>query len=168
MKKILLASIAMFWSLFAGCQPNSGPKFYDSVPTEYHYQYSGMMAYPIVSYKVSIQEEDGTVALSYSQDGPDVTVYKAPADLLKKIGDLVRKNKLYNLKNSYEPQFEILDGYGWSVGVIYEDGYIFSGGSNAWPDKKLWAGISEINEMLQAIVDYAAPEDIIGHDSLSR
>jgi hypothetical protein len=168
MKKILLLSFAMFCSVFAGCQTNSGHKFYDSAPTEYNYQYSGTMAYPIVPYQVSIQEKDGTVALSYSEDGPDVTIYRAPADLLQKIGEKVRAHKLYNLKNHYEPSFEILDGYGWSVGFVYEDGYIFSGGSNAWPDGKLWAGITEINEMLQAIVDNAAPEDIIGTGSLRQ
>ena len=167
MKKIILIVLAMFCTIFAGCRPNSGNKFYDTTPESYYYQYSGMMAYPIVSYEVKAAE-DGTITLSYSKDGPDVTIYKAPADLLQKIGETVREYKLYKLKRSYQPSMEILDGYGWSIAIAYGEDAIFSGGSNAWPDSKLSEGINKINVMLQSLVDNAGQDDIIGHDSLSR
>lgn len=167
MKKIILITLAMFCTVFAGCRPNSGQKFYNATPTSFFYQYSGMTAYPIFSYGVETRE-DGTVALSFSEYGPEVTVYKAPDDLFQRIGDIARKYKLYKLQRSYHPDIEILDGYGWSMQIYYPDGYILSGGSNAEPGKKLSEGISAILKMLHDIVENAGPEDIIGHDSLRR
>ena len=164
MKKIILITLAMFCTIFAGCRPNSGNKFYNTTPTSFRYQYSGMMAHPIFSYEVETKE-DGKLTLAYSTGGPDITIIKAPDNLLQTIGEIVRNNKIYKIKSHYMPDMEILDGYGWSMSIEYADGYISSGGSNAGPGGDISAGISLILKSLKEVVDNATPEDIIGTDS---
>ena len=95
-------------------------------------------------------------------------MYKAPADLLEKIGEMVSKYKVYKLKRSYQPSMEILDGYGWHMFIAYENGYIGSGGSNAWPSEKDWQGVAAINKYIQDIIDAATEADIIEVRPLRR
>lgn len=154
----------MFCSIFSGCGANSGPKFYHKAPVSYEYTYSGMMRDPLEWYYVQT-EEDGTVTISYSNNGPEITVLKAPEGILGKIGELANSYKLYKLERSYQPKFEVLDGYGWHMFLSYEDGYIGSGGSNAWPPAKLWGGIDSINKLITDAINKAAPEDILRHES---
>lgn len=161
MKKIILSALVMLNSLFHGCAAQT-PKFYDEAPTSFGYSYSGTMAFPIQWYEVD-RDKDGTVRLSYSHDTNDITIYKAPDDLLEKIGAIARDSKLYKLKSHYDPPFEVLDGYGWHINIIYPGDSIWSGGTNAWPrEDYLNGGISSILSLLHGLVEAAAPEDIIG------
>ncbi|MBO6168361.1 MAG: hypothetical protein J6O51_00140 [Bacteroidales bacterium] len=143
-----------------GCGNSSDNKPQKGTPVRYEYSYSGTMANPITWYEVT-RLEDGTMTISHSADSPEKTVIKAPADALEHIGALVNDNKLYKLAGSYQPNMDILDGYGWTLFVEYEDGYIASGGSNAWPSSKLWSGVSAINSYIQGIIDSATEADII-------
>lgn len=162
MKRIIFVLVAMFCSIISGTGASCAPKFYDNVPLSYKYSYSGMTAHPIDWY--SVKAEEGGVTISYSHNGPEITVIKAPSDLLERIRDIAKGNKLYKLESSYLPKFKILDGYGWFVFIEYPDGYISSGGSNAWPPSKLSAGISAINKLITDIIESAAPEDVLRHE----
>ena len=145
---------------FLGCDDGDRNKPQEGVPESYSYSYSGMMAQPIVSYEVE-RGKDGTVTIAYCANSLEAIVYKAPADALEQIGELARKHKIHHLKRSYQPSMEILDGYGWHMFLAYEKGYIGSGGSNAWPSDKDWAGIAAINKYLQDFIDSATEADII-------
>jgi hypothetical protein len=153
---VLTTLLALF-----GC----GPKFPEGTPVSYQYSYSGTMMYYITWYEVA-QTPDGGVTISYSTDCSDeITVLKAPSDALEKIGAMAKEHNLNKLKNSYLPDMEILDGYGWHMFIEFPDGYIGSGGSNAWPPAKLWSGIAAINAYIQGIIDASTPSDIIGKKS---
>ena len=138
-----------------------GPKFPEGTPVSYQYSYSGTMMYYITWYRVA-QTGDKGVTISYSADcSPEITVIKAPADALVRIGALAREYKLNKLSSSYVPTMEIMDGYGWHMFMEYPDDYISSGGTNAWPPDKLWSGIAAINAYIQGIIDASTEADII-------
>ena len=132
---------------------------------EYTYSYSGTMMWYITWYKIE-KGDDGNLRLLYSKDcEPEITIYKCPADALKKIDGFVRQYKLWNLKNSYQPKMDILDGYSWHTSITYEDAWLSTGGFNAWPPKELSAGLSTIEGYVKSIIDAATDADIIGTDS---
>lgn len=158
MKYLLLLSC--FLPIFS-CGHGHDNKRQKGDPVAYHYSYWGMMAQPVKWYEVQ-KEDDGTVTLSYASGSSTATVYKAPADLLQKIGATARQYKLHKLSSSYRPVMEILDGNSWSMHISYPEGSISSGGSNAGAGKKLMSGIATINQNLQSLIDNASPEDVIG------
>ena len=139
-----------------------GPKAKQGTPVRYEYSYSGTMMHPILWYEVS-RDDNGLMTVAFSKDhSNDISVIKAPDAALKHIGELINEHKLYKLEPSYMPAMDILDGYGWHMFVEYEDDYLSSGGTNAWPPSKLWAGISEINAYIQGIIDASTEADIVG------
>ena len=167
MMKALIA-LSFLGAMFSCAQPWDN-KYVKNVPgetiKEYVYSYSGTMRWYITWYRID-KGEDGKLRLLYSKDcSPDITIYKCPEDALKKIDGFVRQYKLWNLKNSYTPKFEILDGYMWHTSIRYEDASISTGGSNAWPPKNLSAGLAQIESYVQSIIDSAGPDDVIGTDS---
>ena len=161
MNKIVLPFIAMLGFLFAGCGPTA-PKYIAQTPQSYTYSYSGTVAHPF-EWSETEKGEDGTMHLLYSSQGqPEIYIYRLPDDAMETIGAIVREARLWKLQSSYRPDFEILDGYGWHVSIFYEDGYVASGGSNAWPSGDLWKGINDINTYLKGIIEAAGEEGIIG------
>ncbi|MBQ6310220.1 MAG: hypothetical protein IJK74_01545 [Bacteroidales bacterium] len=129
--------------------------------TSYEYSYSGTMAYPIHFYTLKVLE-DGTVQLGYSHDDNDIHLVRVPEEALKKIAEIAEEYSLHNLKGSYRPKMEVLDGYGWHIYIRYENGSISSGGTNAWPKKELSQGIHCINNYLDSLFNAATPQDSLG------
>lgn len=131
---------------------------------EYERSYSGTMMWYIEWFRVD-RGEDGKLRLAYSYKGPEITIIRCPDDALMRIDGLVREYKLWNLKNSYVPRMRILDGHMWSTYIRYEEASISTGGSNAWPPKRLSDGLSAIDSYVKSIIDASGPEDVIGTDS---
>ncbi len=153
--KTIMALSCLLAILGCGNKPKEG------TPVRYEYVYSGTMRDPITWYEVASTPEKGAT-ISYSVDcRPEITVIKAPADIFERIGAMAKEYKLHKLSPSYKPSMEILDGYGWHMFIEYPDDYIGSGGSNAWPPAKLWAGISAINEYIKGIIDASTEADIV-------
>ena len=148
--------------LFNSCSPKI-PGYCQRTPESYEYAYSGTMASPIFWYRLS-KENDGTLALRFSQHTPEITVYRAPDDALEVVKNAVLDYKLYKMKHSYMPPFEILDGYGWHMYIDYGDEGISSGGSNAAAEEQFEKGVSAIHKYLYGIVESATEGDIIGHE----
>ena len=160
---IVLASILL--GLLCACGiSGTASKRPEGPVLSYTYSYSGMRAFPIRQYEVE-RDSLGQLQLRFSQDGPDITLYRIPEETLDRIGEIVLQNKLYKLKEHYRPTLEILDGYGWHVHIGYESSSISSGGSNAWPSASLSGGIEAINSLLDSLIQSASPDDIIGHES---
>ncbi len=162
-----IVALSLLGSLFSCVKPWDNKNVKNVRPEtikEYEYSYSGTMMWYITWYKIE-KGEDGHLRLLYSHDcDPKITIYKCPDDALSKIDGFVRQYKLWNLENSYTPKFEILDGYMWHTSIVYEDASISTGGSNAWPPKKLAAGLASIEAYVQSIIDASKEEDIIGTD----
>lgn len=161
MKLLLLALSAMISSLFSGCGAQAAPPFCDNNPVSYEYTYDVCMANPARWYRV-FTDEGGNLCLAYNAGGFEATILRAPADILQTIGKTVREKKLYNLQRSYTPPFQVLDGYSWHIDIEYEGGSIWSGGSNAHPEKDLDEAIDAINEYLEGIIASASEDDVIG------
>ena len=125
----------------------------------FEYRESTMRASPSVYYKVE-RNEEGVLLLKYTQYGPILKVIKAPEDILQVIDGYVQNSRLWNLKSSYVAK-HVLDGTMWHLEIRYEEGSIYSGGSNRRPMGKLGAGCDDILAYLHSITDNVTEEDII-------
>ncbi|MBR1872734.1 MAG: hypothetical protein IJ795_05955 [Bacteroidales bacterium] len=166
MEHLKLTALLMLTSLLSFCSPirtissGSNPKP-DGPASYYEYQYSVMMRYPQKYYMVE-RNAEGKTTLAWSENcEEDIRVILAPDDLLTRIDAIVSKYKLYRLKSSYRPSVTVLDGNMWGVQLRFDKNSIYSGGSNAWPPKKLSAGIAAINDLIEKQIESASEEDII-------
>ena len=153
--KTLLA-LSLLFGLF-GCdneRPQGAFKMYE-------YTYSGTMAYPIRYYCVEKNAESGEVTLAWCSDDPEVKIIRVDSGLPDQIDSLVREYKLWRLKDAYRPPVRVLDGYGWSLRVRYEQNTISSHGSNAWPGPQLRTGFDSVNNLLEELIGAATEADII-------
>ena len=159
----LLLTFAMILSLLSPFGTKSSRKNPrpDGPSTSYEYKYSGTMMYPITYYEVK-RDSAGAVRIAYLEhNGTDVIVIPGPEDIFDRIDRAVAQYKLYKLKNSYWPRMEILDGNGWHARIRFQHNSIYSGGSNAWPSEKIYAGIIAINSYIQSVIDASSEADIL-------
>ena len=148
-----------------GLNCSGDKKLPEGIPSRYEYRYSGPVMYPMDWYLVEAGE-DGTVRILSSHDGPEILVVRAPEDIFEQIDALVRKYKLQTLKRDYEPSFQVMDGFQWSLSIRYpEYKGVYSSGYHAWPKASLREGIDAINALLKGISEAAQDEDILGHES---
>lgn len=143
-----------------GCGNSQAQKYWEGTPKSYLYKHDVCMMYPAYWYNV-VPAEDGTLLLKYSKYSNDIKVYHAPADALEHIGSLVREYRLYNLKDSYQPPFQVYDGYSWHVEVSYDKASIWSGGNNARPSSRHEEGLDAINAYLDGIMEAAGEDGVI-------
>ncbi|GEM_PF-975116 len=128
----------------------------------YEYSHKSTAAYPISYYKIT-KLEDGTVQLAYSSNNEnDIHLIKISEEALSKIKQVVQEYKLHKLANSYKPILKILDGYMWHIYIHFEQGYISSHGSNAYPKTKHRNGIKAINTYLDSLIRQQTPADSLG------
>ena len=159
----LLLTIAMILSLLSpfGTKSSGKNPRPDGASTSYEFKYSGTMMYPITFYEVK-RDSTGAVRIAYIEhNGSDVIVIPGPEDIFERIDQAVAQYKLSKLKNSYWPRMEVLDGYGWHVRIRFQHNSIYSGGSNAWPPQKIYAGINSINNYIQSLIDASSEADVI-------
>ena len=74
---------------------------------------------------------------------------------------IIMKHKMYNYDGNYQPEFDVLDGTGWHLYVVYASGkQISSGGYMAGPDG-YWLAFNDIIKCLQHWKDMpAATNDV--------
>lgn len=125
----------------------------------YEYSKHGCTAYPLENYTFYFDESGKALIDVVTREGIKKT-FPAPAELPGQIDSLVRKHKLWKLKEGYRPPFQVYDGYSWNLRIRYEENSIYSGGFNAWPGEKLRDGIREINKLLRAVVEAAGEMDV--------
>ena len=129
---------------------------------EYQYSYHVCMAYPQRYFNIKANE-DGVMTLSFSEQSNDeIRVMRIPDDALKAIQDTAQKYELYKIKQSFRPTAEVLDGDGWGLQLTYEDGYIFSGGSNASAFGKGSEGHYAILKYVEELLEKTTPADSLG------
>ena len=163
MKTLMAFSLLTTLLSALSCDP-AAARFTESRLLSYHYSYSGTMVHPITWYRVDT-DSTGTVRLSWSKEGPDITVLRAPQDLPDRIASLAREYKLHKLKENYRTRLNILYGHSWHLELKYEEGKIYSGGYHSWPSSKLRSGIEAINACLEEIIQNATEADVIGHET---
>ena len=160
--KLLLtfAMILPLLSPFGTKSSGKNPKP-DGASTSYEFTYSGTMMYPIKYYEVK-RDSTGAVRIAYLEhNGTDVIVIPGPEDIFDHIDRAVAQYKLHKMKNSYWPRMEILDGYGWHARIRFQHNSIYSGGSNAGPPEKIYAGINAINNYIQSLIDASSEADVL-------
>ncbi|MCR5326676.1 MAG: hypothetical protein K6E37_08035 [Bacteroidales bacterium] len=160
MKLMLLLS--MFMSLF-GCtsweNDNEGRKP-EGAFMYYEYRSTTMREYPHEYWRLENTKESG-LTLSWAKCNSDITVLRVPEEAVQKLTDLVNQYKLYKLKSSYKPPFDVRDGIMWHVYIRYEKSDTYSSADNAWPPKALWSGIEAINAYLDTLISASTESDIL-------
>ena len=144
-KSILL--LLMLVPLFACARTRPGGPL---VSYEYELQ-NYRSGYPTVSYQL-VMSASGTQTLNYSKRDGVIHSLVLQEDALGKIDLLMKKYRLYRLKESYRPRMKILDGKHWSVRFSYQSDSICSRGSNAYPRARLRSGIDAINAYLDSLI----------------
>jgi len=118
------------------------------------------MMYPLEFYQVE-RDSSGLVRISWSDGGAEIRVIRGPEDFFEKAEAIFKQHKLHRLKASYLPRMTVYDGKMWSVYFRFEHNSTSSSGSNAYPPKKLRAGIWAVNDYINAIIDASSENDII-------
>lgn len=150
-----LLFLAMLMSLF-GCS-NTKP---DGAFKYYEYRSTSMREYPREFYRLEYNEEK-VLTLTWSKSNSDFTVLRVPEEAVQKVTGLIEQYKLYRLKDSYTPPFDVRDGIMWHVYIRYEKGSISCSADNAWPPKALWSGVEAINAYCNTLIESSREEDII-------
>ncbi len=69
---------------------------------------------------------------------------------MKKFRQIIEEEKMYEYEDYYQPDMEVMDGWGWSFSASFSDGAsITSSGSNASPGG---SGLGRINAYMEELV----------------
>lgn len=96
------------------------------------YTVSGTMAG--YQYEMHVKRSSDTIMLRAMKEeyGPLYEKMLSEEELAGYV-QIIRDAKMYHYKERYLPLFEVLDGYMWSYSAMFENGSIYSHGSNALP-----------------------------------
>ena len=167
--KLLITLAMMFPLLFPfGTKATGRNEKPDGPATSYEFSYSSTAMYPIEYYNV-FRDEDGSVRLAYllKQDR-EVTIIPAPADIFERIDKAAADYSLHKLRGTYTPRAHVLDGYSWHVYIRFQRKGISSGGCNAWPPEKIYAGVTTINGYLRSAIEASSEADVISRQDYSE
>lgn len=100
-------------------------------------------------------EENGVVVLRGMKEhyGP-LFERTLTADEVDGFVQIIRDEKMYKYKERYRPFFKVLDGYMWTFSAKFEQGRIYSSGSNAHPRGD---GLERIEKYVGKLLENALP-----------
>ena len=119
-----------------------------------------MREYPHEFWRLENTQENG-LTLTWSKSNSDYTVLRVPVEAAQKLTELVKEHKLYRLKSTYKPPFDVRDGTMWHVFIRYEKSSIDCSADNAWPPTALWNGVKAVNAYLDSLIQASTEDDII-------
>lgn len=117
----------------------------------YEYRSSVMGIEPEEYYRLEYKEDVG-LTLSWAKDGSETETIQVPDTAAQEVSALIMKYKLYRLKKSYQPAFDVYDGRSWHVYFRFGEDMLNCSGYHTWPSGKLLQGIREINEYFQTLI----------------
>lgn len=103
--------------------------------TYFSYESHNAMAMIGERYDISITPE-GRVRVVIDQDRPSQKeLYLDDTAIMDQLQDIVKKYKMDEYKENYQPEMDIYDGTSWSLYYQYDSGHsVRSGGYEAWPE----------------------------------
>lgn len=142
-------SLSLFGcNLAEGRKPEGAFKYYE-------YRSSTMREYPHEYYRLEYTEEN-VLTLSWSKCNSPEAVIPVPDQVAEEVKALILEYKLYKLKRSYKPPFDVRDGIMWHVYFGIGDGHTSCSADNAWPPTRLREGIEAVNAYLNRLIDPAS------------
>lgn len=97
------------------------------------YSEYGTMAQPNDYFKIELLD-NGKVKVN-RQRGIDEEEFVADRSLIVELKKIYEAGRVNSWKDSYEPKYEVLDGYSWNLDVRFDNGLEkYSHGNNARPD----------------------------------
>ena len=148
----------MILSMF-GCS-DMGSKKLEGPFKYYEYRETTMREYPHEYYNLEMTEEHG-LTLSWAKCNSPVTVLRVPESAVQGLRSLIEDHKLYKLKSSYRPPFDVRDGYMWDLHFRFGSESVSSCADNARPPEKLQQGIEAVNAFFNKLIDASTEDDII-------
>ena len=146
MKKCLFAMIsAVIGGLLSGCKVMPAGDL-----IELSYTRSGTMAGYQWEGRVE-RDSDGTFVLRAMKEnyGPLYEKHIGTEEM-QKFRNIIEEEKMYAYKESYQPIFKVLDGWGWGFEAKFSDGNkIYSGGNNASPNGN---GLDRIRGYMEELI----------------
>ena len=126
----------------------------------YEYRSTTMREYPREYYRLENTAEQG-LTLTRSKSNSPYTVMRVSAAAAEQVRSLINEYKLYRLKDSYRPPFDVKDGIMWHVYFKFDKGSVSCSADNAWPPEALLSGIKAVNAYCNSLIEASGPEDII-------
>lgn len=163
--KIMMAILLTLLGCAGEEKGTSASKKGEDALISYEYHESTARIYPSLYYLVDMDDQ-GNPRLHYSKWENEITIIKAPSDILQRIEAIARSYNLRRLSSSYRPPrwIKILDGDSWGLDLNYENGsYISSSGYESYPSGKKKKGMDEINSLLSSIIESSKEADVVGH-----
>ena len=148
MKFLLLMTMLLSLSCCGygnGKKPEGAFKYYE-------YRSTTMREYPHEYYRLEYSEENG-LTLSWAKCNSPVAVVPVPDSAAQEVASLIKQYKLYKLKRTYRPPFDVRDGIMWHVYFCFGDDHTSCSADNAWPPDKLKQGIQAINDYLNTLIE---------------
>ena len=97
------------------------------------YRRSTMRADPQYQVNVETSANGDVVLRAMKEDNGPFFEKKLTAEEVAGFVKIIEEEKMYQYKESYRPLLKVLDGYMWNFSAVFEQGKIYSGGSNARP-----------------------------------
>ena len=128
---VLMASLLSFF----GCKSLETELKNDTITSFSLSEGGGMNRFAGFSYFVE-KTEEGKVHFLFNEGYPDEKEFTVDdLSVLDSLQTIVLKHKMYQYRDYYRPQFDVLDGSSWRLYVVYTSGrQLSSGGYMAGPD----------------------------------
>lgn len=146
--KLLMMSFLTMVMSFFGCSAGAQTQMPQGELLELEYKRSGTMAG--YAYYVRVERTDnGDVVLRAMQESYGPLYEKTlTTEELQGFVQIIEEEQMYDYGYSYEPEFDVLDGYAWGFTARFADTAIISHGSNAGPSGDGLRRIREYSEQL--------------------
>lgn len=139
--------IFVILSLFTSCDMFSvNKKCPDGNLISCEYSYYGTIKYPLDYYKIE-KDKNGNTTICNVSSGGDTTIVNVSKDILNKVENAIKENKMYKYKERYTSFMRVLDGNSWAFEVEYDNNKkIYSHGENAYP--RNYEGLNIVKQIL--------------------
>ena len=128
-----LSIITIIASLFGCGIANSGKKMPEGRLLSFEFEKTARSIYPVEYYHVDTDGAGQTWLTNISQHG-DTTKVAVGEQTLAQLRDIIQRDKLYRLKESYTPMGDVRDGWQWRFVARFEnDEKIYSECTNTKP-----------------------------------
>ena len=160
-KGLLLACLTAGFFGLLGCAPKKSMPTGDLVGVEY--TRSGTMAGYEYEGRVQRDSTGAFVLRAMKENYGPLFEKKLTSQDMEKFLQIIKEEKMYLYKESYQPKMEVLDGWGWSFSAYFSDGSrIRSHGSNASPKG---SGLGRIYACMNSLIQDGIPVDPSADDN---
>ena len=149
MKRFAMASIVgVLMGMLTGC--GASHQMPEGKLVSLEYSRSGMRSNHEYQVNVNTEPNGDVVLRAMKEDYGPLFEKKLTAEEVAGFVRIIEEEKMYQYKERYTPFLKVLDGYQWRFTADFEQGHLYSSGSNARPKGN---GLDRIREYSISLLD---------------